>query len=164
MKLLRTVRFDVSDSFVFDPAADADEWAVSGAFAFMHLTPAQTTGKLKQAFANGFLGTTSFGRATFVTVSEATADDRHALEQRLARHFVQHYGAPSLEAALPAAREEVDFVVDLVREADINTVFTVRRSWNEDGSLKEELRALPKPSVEDQHANARIWSVIDDEA
>lgn len=164
MKLLRTVRFDVSDTFVFENAAEPGEWAVLGAFAFPSLAPAQTTGKLKQAFANGFLGTESFGRATFVTVGEASEDDRRAVELRLARHFVERYGAPSVAEAMPAARDEVDFVVDLVREVDINTVFTVSRSWNDDGSLKEELRALPKPSVEDQHANARIWSVVDDEA
>ena len=34
MKLLRTVALDPSDTFVFDPAAEPGEWAVSGAFRF----------------------------------------------------------------------------------------------------------------------------------
>jgi hypothetical protein len=164
MKLLRTVRFDASDTFVFESAAAPDEWAVSGGFAFAHLTAADTTGKLKQAFANGFLGLTSFGRATFATVGEALDADRDAMMETLARHFVAHYGAPDLEAARAAAGEEVDFIAELCRDADINTLFTVRRSWRADGTVKEEFRALPKPRVEDQHANAKIWSVVDDDA
>ena len=34
MKLLRTIRADASDTFVFERAAEPGEWAVSGAFAF----------------------------------------------------------------------------------------------------------------------------------
>ena len=33
MKLLRTIRLDPSDTFIFDPPAEPGEWAVSGAFA-----------------------------------------------------------------------------------------------------------------------------------
>ena len=39
MKLLRTIRLDVSDTFVFEKAADPGEWAVSGAFAFWDRDP-----------------------------------------------------------------------------------------------------------------------------
>lgn len=164
MKLLRTVRFDASDTFVFERAAEPDEWAVSGAFAFAHLTASEVTGKSRQAFSNGFLGLASFGRSTFATVSEASTAECNTAEQALARHFFAAWGAPSLDAALVPAREEVAFVADLCREVAINTVFTVRRSWNEDGTVKEEFRSLKPPSLEDQHANARIWSVVDDEA
>src|SRR5262245_3275662 len=34
VKLLRTIRLDPSDTFVFDKAAEPGEWAVSGGFAF----------------------------------------------------------------------------------------------------------------------------------
>jgi len=34
MKLIRTIRLDPSDTFVFERAAEPGEWAVSGAFAF----------------------------------------------------------------------------------------------------------------------------------
>ena len=40
MKLLRTIRLDPSDTFVFDRAAEPGEWAVSGAFMFGHTDPA----------------------------------------------------------------------------------------------------------------------------
>lgn len=39
MKLLRTVRADASDTFVFERAAEPGEWAVSGAFAFARADP-----------------------------------------------------------------------------------------------------------------------------
>jgi len=161
MKLLRTIRFDASDERVFELAADPEEWAVSGAFAFAQFSPAEITGKAKQAFANGFLGVASFGRSTFATVAEATPPDLEGIEQALARHFVAAYAAPSLEAALPAAKEEAAFAADLAREALINTVFTVRRTWGPDGRIKEEFRTIRPPTGAPQHA--RIWTVTDDE-
>lgn len=161
MKLLRTIRFDASDARVFELAAAPEEWAVSGAFAFAHLSAAQITGKTKQGFANGFLGVASFGRSTFATVAEATAADRMEIEQALAGHFVASYGAPDAAAALEAAREETAFVADLVREAPVNTVFTVRRTWGADGRIKEEFRTIRPPTGESDHA--RIWTVVDDE-
>ncbi len=36
VNLLRTIRLDASDTFVFDGAAEPGEWAVSGAFVFWH--------------------------------------------------------------------------------------------------------------------------------
>ena len=35
MKLLRTIRLDPSDTFVFERAAEPGEWAVPGAFVFL---------------------------------------------------------------------------------------------------------------------------------
>jgi hypothetical protein len=163
MKLLKTIRFDASDERVFERAAAPEEWAVSGAFAFSGLAPADVTGKMRQAFANGFLGVASFGRSTFATVSEATETDRAALEAALAQHFVARYAAPSLEAALPAAREEAAFAADLCRDAAVNTVFTVRRTWRQDGSIKEEFRTI-RPPTPGEPVHARIWTVVDDEA
>jgi hypothetical protein len=162
MKLLRTVRFDASDERVFDVAAGPDEWAVSGAFAFAGAAAGSLTGKARQAFANGFLGVESFGRSTFATVSDATDGDRAAVEDVLARHLRDVYGAPDEAAARAAAAEETAFVCELCREAPINTVFTVRRTWDERGQIKEEFRVIRPPSGEPQHA--RIWTVTDDDA
>ncbi len=164
MKLLRTIRFDVSDTFVFDKAAEPGEWAVPGAFAFAHLAADDLKGKTRQAFANGFLGLSSFGRSTFATVGEALPEDEAQMVEMLASHFIEAWGAPTLDEAREVARDEVAFVADLVKDADINTVFALRRSFDGDGGMKEEFRTLQKQSLEDQHANARIWSVVDDEA
>lgn len=160
MKLLRTIRFDSSDERVFERAAASDEWAVSGAFAFAGLAPEDVVGKVKQAFANGFLGVESFGRATFATVAEADQSACDEIAFCLARHFVDHYGAPDTDVAWPAAQEELEFVLDLCRDAPINTVFTVRRSFDGDGQIKEELRTIKPPAGEPLHA--RIWTVEPD--
>jgi hypothetical protein len=157
---LRTIRFDETDVRVFDRAAAAGEWAVSGAFAFSGLAPDALTGKVRQAFANGFLGTGSFGRSTFATVGEATASDEAALVTALAQHFLAAYGAPDLEAATMAAREEIAFVADLCRDLPVNTVLTVRRSLDEAGAIKEEFRTIAPPSGEPAHA--RLWTVEPD--
>ena len=164
MKLLRTIRFDGSDDRVYETAAGAGEWAVSGAFAFLDdegRAPAVggLTGKRRQAFANGFLGVLSFGRSTFATVSEATAHDREGLEARLAAHFVECYGAPDIASARPAAHEEIAFIEDLVSEAPVNAVFTVRRVIGEDGRIREEFRIIRAPEGEPRHA--RIWTAED---
>jgi hypothetical protein len=160
MKLLKTVRFDASDERVFELAAAPEEWAVSGAFAFAGLSAGTIAGKTRQAFANGFLGLSSFGRSTFATVAEATPDELAAIEDALARHLVTAYGAPDLEAARLAAKEEAAFVLDLCREAPINTVFTVRRAWDPAGQIKEELRTIRPPAGEPLHA--KVWTVVDD--
>lgn len=157
MKFLRTIRFDISDDRIFDMAAGPDEWAVPGGFAFSQLRDGEASGKLRQAFANGFLGLTSFGRSTFTTVSEISADDLDAVAAALAQHFVDVYGAPDLAAALPAAGEEVDFVADLCKDAPINTVFTLRRYFDDKGEIREEFRTITAPGNEPMHA--RIWTV-----
>ena len=162
MKLLKTIRFDASDERVFELAAAPEEWAVSGAFAFAGLGPDAIVGKTRQAFANGFLGLLSFGRSTFATVAEATQLDLAEFERRLAEHFVSAHAAPGAEVALSAAREEAAFVVELCRDAAVNTVFTVRRTWDARGQIKEEFRTIRPPTGEPLHA--KIWTVVDDEA
>ena len=161
MKLLKTIRFDASDERVFEVAAAPEEWAVSGAFAFADLAADAIAGKTMQAFANGFLGLSSLGRSTFTTVAEAAPEGLEEIEQRLAAHFVSAHGAPGLEAALLAAREEAQFIVDLCRDVAINTVFTVRRTHTGSGRIKEEFRTIRRPTAELPHA--RIWTVVDDE-
>jgi hypothetical protein len=161
VKFLQTIRFDMSDDHVFQLPAALEEWAVSGAFAFAGADPEDLTGKPKQAFANAFLGVSSFGHSTFATVCEISEGELADVETALARHFVERYGAPDVEAATPAAREEAAFILDLCKDTLINTVFTVRRFFDEDGQIKEEFRTIKAP--EDKPMHSRIWSVVDDE-
>ena len=70
MRLARTLRFDQSDENVFERAAQPDEWAGSGAFEFSNWSEDDLSGKRRQAFANGWLGLESFGRATFVATAK----------------------------------------------------------------------------------------------
>jgi hypothetical protein len=141
MKLARTIRFDESDANVFDPAAESGEWAIPGGFAFSDLAAEDLAGKTRQAFANGWLGLDSFGRSTFVAVSDITAAERDAAVMRLAAHFVSDWGAPSLEAALPVAEEEVAYMADLCDEHRPNTLLVVERALEEAG-VREAFRVI----------------------
>ena len=78
MKLLRTIRLDASDTFVFEKAAEPGEWAVSGAFVFWNTDPAALEGKARSAFRGGILGVASLGWSTLVQIVEASDADRLA--------------------------------------------------------------------------------------
>lgn len=150
----RTLRFDASDERVFEAAATAGEWAVSGAFAFADADPASLAGKAKQALASGFLGTASFGWSTFVAVAEITREQFEAVIDALARHFVERYGAPSLEAARPAARTEAEFAASLC-DHPINTLLAVKRAFGPDG-IVERFRTITPDGAP---AHAKIWTI-----
>ena len=87
MKLLRTIRLDPSDTFVFDHAAEPGEWAVTGTFMFAEADLAALEGKARTAFRAGFLGTASLGWSTLVQIVEAGEDDhRAAVDTLIAMH------------------------------------------------------------------------------
>jgi hypothetical protein len=140
MKLLRTIRLDPSDTFVFEQAAEPGEWAVSGAFAFWHADPDALLGKARAAFRAGFLGLSSLGRSTLVQIVEASEEDRAAAVELLAQQLVQHFGAPSLEQARAAAEEEIAFAASLCGDPQ-DTLIAVHRS-HENGELREAFRTL----------------------
>ncbi|HSF94075.1 MAG TPA: DUF6505 family protein [Thermohalobaculum sp.] len=141
MRLARTLRFDESDERVFEIAAQPDEWATSGAFEFSNWTEAQLTGKARQAFANGWLGLESFGRATFVATAQIEEAEFAALVERLAQHFVESYGAPDLAAARPVAEDELRFMAGMCEDHDPNTLLVVQRELVEAG-VNESYRAI----------------------
>jgi len=140
MKLLRTIRLDQSDTFVFERAAEPGEWAVSGAFAFWASDPAGLEGKARSAFRSGFLGVESQGWSTLVQIVEASADDRASLVERLAQQLVEHYGAPDLNVARAAAEEEVVFAESLASQPQ-DTLVAVHRTC-EEGEVRESFRTL----------------------
>jgi hypothetical protein len=140
VKLLRTIRLDASDTFVFDAAAESGEWAVSGAFAFWHKDPATLDGKARAAFRSGFLGVSSLGWSTLVQIVEATATERVRLVESLAEQLVRHFGAPTIAAATTAAEEEVAFAQSLC-SVPIDSVIAVHRTF-EDGAVRESFRSL----------------------
>lgn len=143
-RFLKTIRFDASDTFAFPLAAEPDEWAISGGFAFADLGSDELKGKIRQAFANGFLGLTSFGHTTFTAVASISASEREHVIDRLARHFIDVYGAPGMKEARAAAVGEVEFIEDLVKDSLINTLFCVSRSRDDDGQIVEAFRKLER--------------------
>jgi uncharacterized protein DUF6505 len=140
MKLLRTIRLDPSDTFVFERAAEPGEWAVSGAFMFWDSDPARMEGKKRAAFRAGFLGVHSLGWSTLVQIVEASADDRRAAVDTLAKHLVAEFGAPSIADAAAAAEEEFTFAASLC-DHPLDTLIAVHRTV-ENGEIREAFRTL----------------------
>lgn len=147
MRLPRTIRFDASDENVFRVAAEPGEVAVSGAFAFSNLAETDLSGKLRQEFANGWLGLDSFGRSTFVAVAQVTQAEADAAAMRLAAHFVADWGAPSLDAALPVAREEIAYAAELCAGHRVNTLLVVERAL-ETAGVREAFRVIELSDAE----------------
>ncbi len=133
MKLARAIHFDDSDTRVFHSPARTGEWCISGGFEFSNWSEADLVGKAKQAFSNGWMGVETFGRASLVAVAPIEPFEREALAKSLAHHFVQVYGAPSVEAAMATALAEIDHMIDTCEEQPTNTLLTVTRELTEAG-------------------------------
>jgi Family of unknown function (DUF6505) len=140
MKLLRTIRLDPSDTFVFERAAEPGEWAVSGAFMFWEADPSTMEGKERAAFRSAFLGVQSFGWSTLVQIVEASEDDRLAAIDTLARHLMAEFGAPSVAEAVAAASDEFAFAASLC-EHPTDMLIAVHRTV-ENGEIREAFRTL----------------------
>ena len=140
MKLLRTIRLDASDTFVFEKAAEPGEWAISGAFAFARRDPATLQGKARTAFRAGFLGLRSLGRSTLAQIVEATEHDRETVLDMLARQLVARFGAPDLATAHHAAEDEIAFTASLCDHPP-GVLIAVTRNL-ENGTIREAFRTL----------------------
>jgi hypothetical protein len=148
VKLLRTIRLDPSDTFIFERAAEPGECAVSGAFVFWDDDVATLSGKRRSAFRSGFRGVDSLGWSTLVQIVEAKAGDRASIIDTLAQRLVEHFGAPDIATATKAAEEEVSFAESLC-DHPTDTLVAVHRTV-EDGEIREAFRTLqprggPKP-------------------
>ena len=157
-KLPRTIRLDETDTRVFEQAAEPGEWAVSGAFIFADDTAETLVGKRRQAFANGFLGTASFGWSTFAVISEIDLAAYEAVVETLAARFVADFGAPDMDAARAVAQEEVAFAAGLC-EHRVNSLLRVERDLEDDGIV--ERFGIVEPSKADLHAP--VWEIVDDD-
>jgi hypothetical protein len=159
MKLLRAIRLDASDTFVFGAAAEPGEWAVSGAFVFWHKDPATLDGKARAAFRSGFLGVNSLGWSTLVQIVQTTQAERTSLVEHLAEQLVRHFGAPTGAAAKAAAEEEVAFAESLCTVPQ-DSIIAVHRTY-EDGAVRESFRTLrPREGVKP----ARVFSFLETES
>jgi hypothetical protein len=163
MKLLRTLRLDPSDTFVFDRAAEPGEWAVPGSVLFDGFDLEEATPKMRAAFRAGFLGLDTFGFSTLVEVAEIGAAECDALVRSFAMALGNRFGAPDREAAEEAARDEIAFACSLC-EHEIGTVIAMHRTI-EDGVIKEQFRTLHRreatPGADRHHAFARAFEFVE---
>lgn len=161
-RFLRAIRFDVSDSHVFPRAAEQDEWAIPGSFLYMPrpgFDAALLEKKERQAFVSGFFGLSSFGFSTLVSIGEASEQEIEACVVDLTRFLVEHFGAPSREAAIGLAREEVAYARALADETALNTLLAIKRDIGDDGAIKEQFHIVNPPG---EAPHARIWDVVED--
>jgi hypothetical protein len=156
VKLLRTIRLDPSDTFVFERAAEPGEWAVPGGFAFATMDVARLEGKKRAAFRSGFLGIDSLGWSTLAQVVEASDEDRSAAVELLAQRLVERFGAPSLEVARAAAEEEIGFAASISNHPKGMLVALARKHDN--GDIRETFRTLA-PGIGARPA--RAFAIID---
>jgi hypothetical protein len=162
MKLLRTIRLDPSDTFVFDRAAEPGEWAVSGSFVFVDDDAAKLDGKARSAFRSGFLGVGSLGWSTLAQIVEASEGDRLAAIETLAQKLVTHFAAPGIKDAMAAAEEEFAFAHSLCTHP-ADTLIAVHRT-QEDGQIRETFRSLkPKDGPKPLRAFAFLEAADEDE-
>jgi hypothetical protein len=152
MMLARAIHFDESDMNIFHAPARTGEWCISGGFEFSNWGEADLSGKARQAFANGWLGIETFGRVSVVAITQIEPAEVEALVSALAQHFVDMYGAPSLDAAMGVAREEVMQMAEICEAQSVNTLLLVSRELTEAG-VKESFRIVePRDADLDQFA------------
>jgi hypothetical protein len=140
VKLLRTIRLDPSDTFVFEQAAEPGEWAVSGAFVFWNSDPSALEGKARTAFRSGFLGVATLGWSTLVQIVDASENDRQAAVDVLTEQLMARFGAPTRNDAVAAAEEEIAFAESLCNQPS-DTLIAVHRTF-EEGAVRESFRTL----------------------
>ncbi len=161
MKFPRCIRLDPSDLNIYRLAAEPGEWAVAGGFAFAEAdpgafdNPGTFNNKDKLAFQSGWLGTESFGRASLVEVAEIDEAGFARVVERLARHFVEAYGAPDLAAALPAARQEADDAAGLC-DHKLHSLLALEREMTDEGVVERFRLILPERAQD----HARIWEIV----
>ena len=157
LKFLRTVRLDISDEKAFPLVAQADEWAVTGTFVFADAEPEKLSKKEQLAFRNGWLGSDSFGWATFVTIEEISNEQYQFVASRMAEYIFKYYRAPNKVVALEAAQKELEFASGLC-EHPSGTMLSIERSFSNTG-ISERFKTVQN---QDEGTHAKIWSIVED--
>ena len=158
MKFAKTIRFDKSDLNIFPLASEEGELAIVGTFNFYNLKQDDLKGKVKQAFSNGFMGCTTFGYSTLVSLVNIKEKELQQLKTNLGKFLIDNFGAQSQEMAEEAAHEEINFMLDLCKNHEIGSLLSLSRTWEADG-IKEKFRNLPKA---DSCAEQKIWTFVDE--
>ena len=89
MKFARTIRFDKSDLNIFPLASEEGELAVVGTFSFYNIKAEDLKGKVKQAFSNGFMGCSTFGYSTLVSLVNISEEEiKNACNSAASEEFI----------------------------------------------------------------------------
>ncbi len=163
-RLLRCLRLDPSDTFVFPRAAEPGEWAVPGSVMFWGADLSELLPKERAAVRAGFLGVKTLGFSTLVEVAEIPDSEVEGLIEAFADELLAKAGAPDRAAALAAARDEVAFAQSLC-DHPVETAIAMYRTI-EDGGIREQFRTLHRregaaPGADRMHAYARAFEFIE---
>lgn len=161
-RILRAVRLDASDEHTYPLAARPGEWVAVGSF-FWTLSeeePKQLQGAERQAFRNGFLGIETFGWTTLCAVEEIEDDMFTRVTCRLAEQMVAHFGAPSVDEALPYAREEME-ATEAVASRPLGALIAVVREFRND-EIEEQFRVV-RDQAQWQGEGVQVFKPIIDE-
>ena len=158
MKLARTLHLDISDSKVFLRTADSGEWAITGTFSFSDIDLNIISTKERLAFREGWLGMTSFGRATFVVVQNISIEDYDQILCNLSKYLLQKYGAPGMPEALEAAKVELKDMQNICNHPE-GTLLAIKREMYAD-NIEEQVRIIPSNPSD---AHAKIWTIENDQ-
>jgi hypothetical protein len=164
IKLPRTLRLDLSDTFVFERAAEPGRWAVPGSVLFWDADLETMPPKVRAAFRSGFLDPLALAYSTLVEVAEIGEAEHAALVDTFAGHLLRRFGAPDPASARAAALEEVAFASSLCDHAP-GTVIAMHRTI-EDGDIKERFRTLrPRDrgieGADRLHSHARAFEFVE---
>jgi hypothetical protein len=107
---------------------------------FAHEDVQGLEGKQRAAFRSGFLGIETLGWSTLAQVVEASETERASAVELLAQRLVDHFGAPDLAAARPAAEDEIAFAASLSDHPKGMLVALSRQC--EGGAMREAFRTL----------------------
>lgn len=165
MKLLRTIRLDASDGFVFERAAAAGEWAVPGGFEFWSADPAGLNGRERQAFRAGFLGLSSFAWSTLVVAVTVTPEEKAVAIESLAQYLMRVHGAPDHAHAIAAATHEIAYAESLAGHPE-GTLIALHRTLDAEGNVRELFRTLRPADARDaaqMPCSAGAFAIIEDE-
>ena len=135
----RMLQANARDVRRYAPPADAQEWAVTGAFRFEHRDPASLMGREREAFKSSWLGLASFRPGRLVRIDDIAADDLDQLARRLAAHLLDAWQAPDAATAVDVARAEIEFAISLSHHPR-GTVLALEREFNDQGMIE---RARP---------------------
>ena len=155
MKFPRCIRLDGSDPNIYARAAEPGEWVVPGGFAYADCDPENLERKARLAFHSAWLGTETFGHGTLAEVAEIDDDGFERVIERLARHFVENYGAPDLEAAHPAAHAEAEEAAALCQH-EVHSLLALEREITEAGVV-ERFRVIVPARAPD---HAKVWEIV----
>ena len=133
MKFLKAVRLDDSDARIYAEeggAAEDGEWVVSGGYGVCDLAAGHR--RRPCHCDTTFIALKSHGRCTIAEVADIDADAYSDLVE-LAQHFLNDLGAPSIEAAREASKDECAYTAELAAGFPAEVWITVKREPTTEG-------------------------------